>query len=67
MRNDELQHHMETAIVALVLVAEQAVERGLEGRESGHPFPLIDRVDLHQAIGAGKDALAIAKRNRGGK
>ena len=67
MRNDELQHHMETAIVALVLVAEQAVERGLEGRESGHPFSWIDRIDLNVAISAGKDALAIAKRNRGGK
>jgi len=42
-------------VAALMLVAEQALERGDTGKE----FTTISRIDLFTAISAGKEALSI--------
>ena len=48
---------IEENIRALMLVAEQAVERGMDDKE----FSSDNRVDLHVAINAGKEALGLTK------
>ena len=49
---------IEDTIRGLILVAEQAMERGM----SDHPsFTFSDRIDLHDAIKSGKNTLAMIR------
>jgi hypothetical protein len=49
---------IEDTIRGLILVAEQAMERGM----SSHPsFTFSDRIDLHDAIKSGKNTLAMIR------
>ena len=53
---------IEDTIRGLILVAEQAMARGIMSRQSSHPsFTFSDRVDLHDAIKSGKNTLAMIK------
>ena len=53
---------IEDTIRGLILVAEQAMGRGIMSRQSSHPsFTFSDRVDLHDAIKSGKNTLAMIK------
>ena len=53
---------IEDTIRGLILVAEQAMERGM----SSHPsFTFSDRIDLHDAIKSGKNTLAMIKLKGG--
>jgi len=57
---------IEDTIRGLILVAEQAMERGIMSRQSSHPsFTFSDRVDLHDAIKGGKNTLAMIKLKGG--
>ena len=53
---------IEDTIRGLILVAEQAMERGIMSRQSSHPsFTFSDRIDLHDAIKGGKNTSAMIK------
>ena len=56
---------IEDTIRGLILVAEQAMERGIMSRQSSHPsFTFSDRIDLHVAIKSGKNTLAMIRLGR---
>ena len=57
---------IEDTIRGLILVAEQAMERGIMSRQSSHPsFTFSDRIDLHDAIKSGKNTLAMIRLKGG--